>query len=330
MAWREFRAGKRSKPDVMTFEYTLEDNIFQLHQELSSGTYRHGSYQQFRITDPKTRLISKSSVRDRLLHHAIYRVLYPYFDTTFIYDSYSCRKNKGTHRAFSRLSNLTRKISGNYTKPCFALKLDIRRFFDSINHKILMNLLKQRIDDEWLLNLLQNIIDSFEHSPGHGMPLGNLTSQLFANVCLGPLDKFAKHKLKAKYYLRYADDFMFLSDSPDELLGYLIEINQFLKTNLNLNIHPNKIHFRKLNWGIDYVGYVTLPRYSIPRKKTVKRIFKKIRQLLKKGELDKLTKAIPSYLGYLQHTNSYRLRSQLYMQRCGIKPIRISRIISCF
>jgi len=348
-AWREFRKGKRSKPDVMTFEYTLEDNIFQLHQDLSSGSYWHGSYQQFQITDPKARVISKSSVRDRLLHHAIYRILYPTLDETFIYDSYSCRNNKGTHKAFARLQEVVRKISHNYTKPCFALKLDIRKFFDSVDHEILMDLLRERIEDKKLLELLENIIRSFssirhaefisaspveilnnirsfdfaqddkarkslsvqDDAESRGIPLGNLTSQLFANVYLDPLDKFAKHKLKAKYYLRYADDFIFLSDDPDILMGYLVEVNQFLKTNLKLNIHPNKIYFRKLRWGIDYVGYVVLPHYSIPRKKTVKRIFKKVSSLFKESDLGKLAQALPSYLGYLQHVRSHKIRVNL-------------------
>ena len=325
----------------MTFEYTLEDNIFQLHKDLTTGIYQHGNYQQFRITDPKARLISKSSVRDRLLHHAIYRVLYPAFDQTFIYDSYSCRDNKGTHKAFAKLENASRKISQNYTKPCFALKLDIRKFFDSVDHKVLMDLLSEKIADEKLLELLQNIIQSFsvchsredgnpdrnkKHSclfscldplvkpeddgEGKGMPLGNLTSQLFANVYLDPLDKFAKHHLKTKHYLRYADDFIFLSDNPDELLGYLVEVNQFLKAELKLNIHPNKIYLRKLNWGIDYVGYVALPHYSIPRRKTVKRIFKKL-IYLRKYQPERIPLAMPSYLGYLKHADAHYLTSYL-------------------
>jgi len=334
----------------MTFEYTLEDNIFQLHQELSSGNYHHGNYQQFRITDPKSRLISKSSVRDRLLHRAIYRVLYPAWDKIFIYNSYSCRNNKGTHKAFTKLADVSRKISKNYTKPCFALKLDIRKFFNSVDHKVLIDLLKERIEDERLLELLQDIIQSFpifrhaefisaspveilkpqqsrgrrvpavakrlwrasrDDAEGKGMPLGNLTSQLFANIYLDPLDKFAKHKLKAKHYLRYADDFIFLSDNPDILMGYLVEVNQFLKTKLKLNIHPNKIIFRKLNWGIDYVGYVALPYYAIPRRKTVNRIFKKVARLLQENDYEKLTKAIPSYFGYLSHVNAHKLQDSL-------------------
>lgn len=311
-AWNEFRRGKRSKPDVQIFEYTLEDNIFQLHRDLVAGAYCHGSYQQFQITDPKVRLISKSSVRDRLLHHAIYRILYPAWDTTFIYDSYSCRNNKGTHKAFQRLIRFSRQVSKNYTNPCWALKLDIRKFFDSVDHEILMNLLKARIADERLLKLLQNIISSFENTFDKGMPLGNLTSQLFANIYLDPLDKFVKHQLRVKYYLRYADDFVFLSDNPDELIGYLVETNQFLKTKLKLNVHPNKIYLRKLKWGIDYVGYVTLPHYSLPRRKTVRRIFRTlIRDMKNNTDPDKLEQSLNSYLGYLHHVSAYTVSREL-------------------
>jgi len=310
VAWYEFRNGKRSKVDIQAFEYHLEDNIFQLHEDLSGQRYSHGQYHQFQITDPKPRVISKAAVRDRLLHKAIYRVLYPKWDTTFIFDSYSCRNTKGTHKAFRRLTQMGRKISKNYTQSCFALKCDIKKFFDSIDHQILIGLLGGRIADEKLLQLLRGIIGSFEHSPGKGMPLGNLTSQLFANVYMDPLDKFVKHQLKAKHYLRYADDFIFLADNPDELMGYLVEVNHFLKTKLGLSLHPDKIHLRKLNWGIDYVGYVALSRYAIPRKKTVKRIFKNLQRSIDRGD-DNLENRYQSYLGYLCHANAHTIQSKL-------------------
>lgn len=279
VAWEEFVVGKNKRADVQLFSRALLHNIQLLHRDLTSFTYKHASYEQFEITDPKQRLISKASVRDRLLHHAIYRVLYPLFDPTFIYDSYSCRINKGTHRAFQRLVVLTRKASRNYTKPCFALKCDIRKFFDSVDHEVLVGLLKERIEDERVLNLLRSIIDSFVVVPGKGIPIGNLVSQLFVNVYLDPLDKFVRHRLRAKSYLRYADDFLLLSQNPDELMGYFVEINQFVKTVLKLTIHPHKIYLRKLSQGIDFVGYVAFPHYNLPRRKTVKRILKNIRRV---------------------------------------------------
>lgn len=309
-AWYEFRKEKRNKADIQKFERYLENNIFELHEELVTGSYSHSQYHQFQITDPKLRIISKARVKDRLLHKAIYQVLYPKWDKTLIHDSYSCRNGKGAHKAFARLGQITRKVSKNYAQPCFALKCDIRKFFDSVDHNILIGLLEERIADEKLLDLLKNIIQSFECGPGKGMPLGNLTSQLFANVYMNPLDKFVKHKLKAKHYLRYADDFILLSNSQDELLGYLVEINQFLKSRLKLNLHPDKISVRKLNWGIDYVGYIVLPYYNLPRKKTVERIFKNLSKSIAMDD-DNLESRYQSYLGYLSYTSSYRIRGQL-------------------
>lgn len=310
-AWYEFRNGKRNKSDVRAFELHLEDNIFRLHEALRDQRYSHSRYSQFQITDPKLRVISKACIADRLLHKAIYRVLYPKWDTTFIYDSYSCRNEKGTHKAFSRLCQMTRSISKNYTQPCFALKCDIRKFFDSIDHDILIGLLHERVADKKLLSLLEHIIRSFEHSSGKGMPLGNLTSQLFANIYMDPLDKFVKHRLKAKYYLRYADDFIFLSDDSSKLMGYLVEVNQFLKTRLKLTLHPDKISLRKLNWGIDYVGYVALPHYSIPRRKTIQRMTRRIARMSVENKEIELAKIMPSYLGYLRHVDSHRIAQQM-------------------
>ena len=185
--------------------------------------------------------------------------------------------------------------------------MDIRKFFDSVSHAILLDLLAERIEDAKLFDLLKQIIHGFEFSPGKGMPLGNLTSQLFANIYLDPLDQFVKHHLKAKYYLRYADDFMVLADRPDELMGFFVEINRFVKDRLKLKIHPDKVSLRKLSWGIDFVGYVALPHYNLPRHKTVKRIIHRVAD----ASEDELAKSLPSYLGYLEHASSFKLINKL-------------------
>jgi len=312
-AWEEFRKGKRNKPDVLLFELNLEDNIFKLHNELKIGAQREIAYLQFRISDPKPRTISKASVADRLLHHAIYRHLQPLFNKTFIFDGFSCRKTKGTHKAFVRTVQIARKVSKNYTGSCWALKCDVEKFFDNIDHRVLIELLERRIDDKPLVSLLGEIIGSFAVKPGKGMPLGNLTSQLFANVYMDPLDKFVKHRLKVKYYLRYADDFLLLGSNPNELLGYFIEINNFLKDKLKLSVHPDKIILRKLNWGIDFVGYVALPKYTLPRKSTVKRIFQCLAKKLE-SKPEKANESLQSYLGYLKHVNAYKISRKLKEQ----------------
>lgn len=306
-AWEEFAREKKKRADVRIFARALLHNILSLQRDLTKNSYRHSSYEAFQITDPKPRSIHKATVRDRLLHRAVYRVLYPEFDRTFIHDSYSCRDKKGTHKAFRRLVKMARTVSRNYTGPCWAIKMDIRKFFDSVDHEILMELLGARIADRRLLALLGVIIDSFHHTPGKGMPLGNLTSQLFANVYLDPLDKFVKHRLRARFYLRYADDFLIVGPDADELLGYFVEIHTFLKEKLKLSIHPDKVILRKLGWGIDFVGYVALPHYQLPRRKTVRRIVRAVQA----ADAEQLSLALPSYLGYLQHAQSYRLMAAL-------------------
>jgi len=189
------------------------DNIFLLHSELANQTYTHGEYKAFKINDPKPRDIHKASVRDRLLHHATYRILYPFFEKNFIADSYSCRLGKGTHRAVGRLREYCCKVSKNNSNVCWALKCDVKKFFASVDHGILIKILREYIPNEKIIWLLGQVINSF--SPG--IPLGNLTSQLFANVYLNKLDQFVKHKLKGKYYIRYADDFVVLSENKNWL-----------------------------------------------------------------------------------------------------------------
>ncbi|MBI4098588.1 MAG: Retron-type reverse transcriptase [Candidatus Magasanikbacteria bacterium] len=160
-AWREFRRGKRDKSDVQLFERHIEDNIFSLHEDLANGWYRHGLYERFHIFDPKHRIIHKATVRDRLVHHAVYRVLMPIFERSFIFDSYSCRKGKGTHAAVNRLEDFVRKASKNYTRNCFALQLDIRKVFDSVDHIILLQTLQQKISCPRTNALLTEIVGSY-------------------------------------------------------------------------------------------------------------------------------------------------------------------------
>ncbi len=163
-AWSEFRRGKRGRKDVQAFERHLEDHVLELHDDLVSSRYRHGSYHRFHVFDPKHRVIHKATVRDRLVHHAIYCVLYPIFDRSFIYDSYSCRVSKGTHAAVDRLGDFARRCSRNYSRTCWALKLDIKKFFDSVDHELLLADLKKKIDDPRTMSLLGNIVGGFQAS----------------------------------------------------------------------------------------------------------------------------------------------------------------------
>lgn len=228
-AWKEFKRGKKSKSDVQLFSRDLMANILSLHRELSTKTYKHSSYFAFNISDPKPRNIHKALVKDRLLHHALYRHLYPYFDKTFIDNSFSCRNNKGTHKAMDRFRYFARKVSKNNTKTCWVLKCDIRKFFASIDQSILLEILQRHIEDKDILQILTVIIKSFHSTKnGKGLPLGNLTSQLFVNIYMNRFDQFVKHRLKAKYYIRYADDFVVLSEDKNLLTKVLMEVKHFL------------------------------------------------------------------------------------------------------
>src|SRR3989339_1858826 len=244
-AWKEFSRDKRNKKDVQEFGRHLMQNVLALHRELIADTYTHGGYHHFKISDPKPRNIHKASVRDRLLHHAIYRKLYPFFDKTFIADSYSCRLNKGTHKAINRFRSFAFKVSKNHTKTCWVLNGDIKKFFVSIDHNILTKILVNYIPDKNILRLIEKVINSFLSTrPGVGLPLGNLTSQLLVNIYMNEFDQFMKHKLKAKYYLRYADDFMIFSDDRVWLEKQILPIQKFLRNELKLDLHPDKLFIK--------------------------------------------------------------------------------------
>ena len=232
-AWREFLRGKRKKLDVQEFQHSLMDNVLDLHRDLKNTTYVHGSYHAFNISDPKPRNIHKASVRDRLLHHAIYRKLYPHFDKKFIHDSYSCRVGKGTHKAIHRFKNFSTIVSNNHTGTCWVLKCDMRKFFASIDQNILMNIVARDIVDQDTVNLLEGIVRSFHIGViVKGLPLGNLTSQLLVNIYMNEFDQFVKHALKVKYYIRYADDFVFLSQDKVKLESLIPKIANFLENEL--------------------------------------------------------------------------------------------------
>lgn len=311
-AWKEFERGKKQRKDVQEFSTKLMDNIFSLHNDLFQHTYNHGSYQAFKINDPKPRDIHKASVRDRLLHHAIYRVLYPFFDRIFIADSYSCRNNKGTHRAINKFREYANSVSKNSTKTCWILKCDIKKFFANIDHQILLKILQEYIPDEAIINLLENIIESFPV----GLPLGNLTSQLFVNIYMNKFDQFTKHKLKAEYYIRYADDFVFLSEDRSWLEKQIPVVENFLKKELELELHPNKFSIKTLSSGVDFLGMINFPHHRVLRTKTKRRMIRKLKD--KKTDLENaiiskesFEQSLQAYLGILKQCDGYGAEEEL-------------------
>jgi retron-type reverse transcriptase len=300
-AWTEFARDKKKKKDVAEFSLNLINNILLLYNDLRNREYRHSGYKASKINDPKPRDIHKAEVRDRILHHLIYKALYEYFDKKFIHDSYSCRLNKGTHKAIYRFEEFGRKESKNNTKTVYILKCDIRKFFANIDHNILKDILAKHIQDKDILNLLSNIIDSFNQ----GLPLGNLTSQLLVNIYMNEFDQYIKHKLKVKYYIRYADDFVILSRNRKYLENVLILIQDFLNVNLKLQLHPNKVFIKTLNSGVDFLGFVHFSRYRILRTSTKRRMFRNL-----EGNKYKL-ESVMSYLGMLSHGDTFGLRERI-------------------
>ncbi len=299
-AWKEFLNGKRNRKDVRAFEANLMDNILDLRNDLLNKTYRHGGYISFNISDPKPRIIHKARVRDRLLHHAIYRQLYPFFDRTFISDSYSCRDEKGIHKALNRSRSFFLKVSRNNTRTAWVLKCDIRKFFASMDHEKLMAISSSRIPNPEILNLLREIVSSFEFAPKTGLPLGNLTSQLFANVYMNELDQFVKHRLKQKYYIRYADDFVFIDADRTALEALIPQLNEFLKRELGLNLHPDKVFIKSFSSGVDFLGWLHFPDHRVLRTVSKRRMFARLRNNTSKERLS-------SYLGLLSHGNTKKL-----------------------
>ena len=272
-AWKEFKRGKSTKEDVLQFERNLMTDIFVLHHELKEKKYVHGVYEHFVVRDPKRRDIHKASVRDRLLHHAIYRVLYTYFDMKFIADSYSCRDNKGTHKALDRFRSFSYKVSRNHTRTAWVLKCDIKKFFASIDHVILLKILAKHIKDQDILWLLRTVIGSF-HSTRFfvGLPLGNLTSQLLVNIYMNEFDQYIKHTLKAKYYVRYADDFVILSHNKSYLAQLLTQVREFLTDKIQLELHPNKVSITTVASGVDFLGWVHFSDHRVLRGATKRRM----------------------------------------------------------
>ena len=310
-AWKEFVRGKRNKKDVQIFQIRLMDNILALHSDLVNHTYKHGGYQAFKINDPKPRDIHKAMVRDRLLHHAIYRKLYPFFEKTFIADSFSCRLDKGTHKAVNRFREFSRIVGKNNTRTCWILKCDIRKFFANIDHAILLESLREYISDKNVMWLLGEVVSSFstKGKTGIGLPLGNLTSQLFVNVYMNKFDQFVKHKLKAKYYIRYADDFVIFSEDKDYLTNCIPKISEFLQKELKLKLHPDKVFIKTLASSVDFLGWISFPDHRVLRTTTKRRMMKRIKNNPARETFD-------SYLGLLGHGNAGKLKSNCHMLYC--------------
>jgi len=321
LAWRKARKHKTKKDYVIEFEKNTIENLRQLQEELKEQTYQPEPLKTFILRDPKTRKISKSAFRDRIIHHALVRIIEPIFDKTFIYDSCANRKGKGNLFALKRFDLFKRKVSrngkmngwfNNNQVKGYCLKADIKHYFQEVNHEILINIIRKKIQDEKVVLLVKKILENGKNNEENGMPLGNLTSQFFANVYLSELDYFVKHNLKAKYYIRYVDDFVILHESKSQLELWKNETDKFLKDKLKIELHPEKSRIIPLSRGIDFVGFRNFWHYRLLRKRNVRKIISKVEKY-KSGDTNK-EKMLESFQGwnaYAKWANSFKLRKEV-------------------
>lgn len=254
----------------------------------------HARYEAFIIQDPKQRHIHKATVRDRVVHQAIVTAIEPLFEPRFIHDSYSCRAGKGTHAGVGRLRSFLRQASRNNTRQVYVLKCDVRRYFASIDHEILLRLIERRVTDEQTLELVRAVLLSHGSEAGRGIPLGNVTSQLFANIYLHELDWYVKQRLGVRYYARYCDDFVIVSHDRAYLEGLVAPLREFLREALQLELHPDKVTIRSWVQGVDFLGYVLLPHATVLRTKTRRRMLQRV-----------TTDNLSSYLGICLHADGH-------------------------
>jgi RNA-directed DNA polymerase len=328
-AYFDCRQNKRYKRSALAFEEQLESNIVQLYDELTNNEYTISHSTCFVVEYPKTREVWAAGFRDRIVHHLIYNRYSKIFCNKFIHDSYACIPGKGTLAAANRLVHFTKSITNNYQKEAYFLKIDIKNYFMSIDHEILDTLVSKTIKDEYWMNLTRKIIHhdvkpnaqinctkqllaqvpkhkSMFNTPNtRGLPIGNLSSQLFANIYLNELDQYCKHKLKTKYYIRYVDDIVILSEDVNQLKQWYVEIQEFAKTSLKLEFHPNKTQINTVHNGINFVGYIINPYRKYVRRSTIDNMYKKVKTTTN------LRSTVNSYLGMMKHTNNYNEKLKL-------------------
>ncbi|MFH1121773.1 MAG: reverse transcriptase/maturase family protein [Bacteroidota bacterium] len=303
LAFKKARQGKARQYGVKLFEKDAESNIAQLQAELLTGTYRTSDYSVFTIYDPKEREIYRLPFRDRIVHHAIMNIMEPIWNSIFIRHTYSCIKGRGIHDV---LRNIKRDLK-DIENTTYCLKIDIRKFYPSVDHEILKDIIRKKVKDGKLLKLIDGIIDS-----APGVPIGNYLSQFFANLYLSYFDHWIKEQMVVKYFYRYADDMVILSASKEYLHAVLVEINHYLVNELNLNLKSNYQVFPVVSRGIDFVGYKFFHTHVLMRKSIKKRLCRKAVKLNKKNIDEKEYRMrIAPWLGWAKHCNSKNLLNKV-------------------
>jgi retron-type reverse transcriptase len=329
---------------IVRYYFDLEGNLFDLQKKLITNNFYTKPYKRFIVSDPKRREISAPHFEDRIVQHAIVNIIEPIFEKTFIEDAYACRVKKGTHFALKRLKKFLQSTRSFYgkNKNIFVLKCDIKKFFASISWNILIEILSKKIKDKETMSLLEKIITSYtvygkntkdnayqenlfdvnwsipvSVSKRRGLPIGNLTSQLFANIYLNELDQFVKRVLRERWYGRYMDDFFVISGDKKHLEKIKNKINTFLENKLKLTLHPKKSFIQNVKYGVCFVGYRIFFDHVLVRGSTLRRFQKKYRKKLKKvlgGLLEekKLEACKQSFRGHLKHANTYWLDKKMF------------------
>ena len=326
------------KRSALRFAQDVTVNLKELREQVEDGTYYPGEYHFFKVFEPKERLIFAPLFEDKIVQHMVNNILKDIYRPCFIYDSYSCIEGKGTHACVDRITHFFQVAKRNYGTKAYIVKTDISKFFYSMDREILNNLLKKKIKCKQTLNLLGSIINS---SPGDiGLPLGNLTSQLFANIYLNELDQFCKRILKIKYYVRYADDIVIIVENKKRAQQVLEDMKRYIDKYLHLSLHPEKSKVFPLAQGVNSIGFKIHPTHKLLRndcKKRIKRKIKKMPHLIQEGRMtiEKANQMLGSWTGHVRYGCSYnfikkllRVFDHLYMNKKGLLKINENKIIA--
>jgi len=317
--------GKRMKPAAARYLIGMEKEVIALHEELRSGSYQHGPYHYFMIHEPKLRRVAAARFRDRVVHHALVRVLEPLFEPRFIEDSFACRPGKGTHAGMRRAAEFAQRFP-------YALKCDVQKYFPSIHQGILMEQVSRVIGDAQVLAVVAEVLGSHTDSvrqawpeggglfdlqeERYGLPIGNLTSQFLANVYLNDLDHFVKHELRVKGYVRYVDDFILFGHDRATLRAQGRAVHEKLQE-LKLTIHPDKYHLGPTRCGVDFTGFIVFADGRIRlRRANVRRFTLRYREMLHMAKQRRLawpevTQRVRSWIAHASHAHSHRLRTDI-------------------
>lgn len=345
-AYFDCRKAKRNSINQLRFEIDLEPNLVELYNQLRNGSYKIGRSVAFVVTHPKIREVWAADFRDRVVHHIIYNAISDRYYKRFIRDNYACIPSRGTHDGLRRISGFARSITQNWTRPTYFMKADVANFFNSIDRRILINLAERHVPEEWLRVLIRQVIlhdprmdfcrrspeslfekvprhKSLLHAPdGKGLPIGNLTSQFFANLYMNELDQYVKHVLKVRYYGRYVDDVVLFHEDPAVLNSWYEKMDEFIQSKLAIRLHPKKKNLNLVDRGIDFTGFIIKPGRTYLRQTSLSKCQQKIRAWERNGSpldtetLKDMSQSLNSYLGMLRQVNGYNARKSI-CQRVG-------------